>query len=62
MKRSEHIERLASLVKAVLSAEMVCQEQHKILERFQTGEINAEEYALIIAKELSKKVELTSEF
>lgn len=62
MERNENIERLAELVKAVLSAEMVCQEQQQILERFQSGEIDAEEYALIIAEELSKTVESVGEF
>lgn len=62
MERNENIERLAELVKAVLSAEMVCQEQLQILERFQSGEIDAEEYALIIAEELSKTVEPAGEF
>lgn len=62
MERNENIERLAELVKAVLSAEMVCQERDMILERFQRGEIDAEEYALIIAEELSKTVEPAGEF
>lgn len=56
MDTTENIERLTELVKAVLGAEMVCQEQYKIMERYEAGEIKADEYALIIAEELSKTV------
>lgn len=57
MGTTQKVERLTLLVKAVLSAEMVCQEQYKIMERYEAGEIDADEYAQIIAEELSTKID-----
>lgn len=60
MDTTHKVERLTELVKAVLSAEMVCQEKYKIMERYEAGKINANEYAQTIAEELSTKIEVNS--